>query len=394
MIGDGWAGEPATRPGEYSDGPDRARTVAIVTGSRADFGLLEPVIAACEEQAGLQPLVIAAGSHLVGPTLTYREVAARFEVIDKVPMQVAGRTGRSADVEALGRGVQLCGRIFEFHQPDWVIVLGDRIEALAAGTAASVGGFALAHIHGGDRAEGVADEAMRHAITKLAHLHLAASEQSGERIRRMGERPEMVHVVGSPALDGLADIEPLDDQAFAELGSPELLVLMHPIGRANEGEEAIMSSVLAACEGRRMLALMPNFDAGRVGIVRAIEAWGGLHRYHLARPQFIALLKRMGDGGGVFVGNSSAALIEASALRVPAVDIGLRQGGRETAGNVVHSQSESTEGIRAAIERARNLDVSSISDLYGDGHAGARIASLLAKINPRDPGLTRKRCVY
>ncbi len=394
MIGDGWAGEPATRPGEYGDVPQRPRRVAIVTGSRADFGLLEPVIEACRERPLLEPLVIAAGSHLVGPTLTYREVAARFEVIDKVPMQVAGRTGRAADVEALGRGIQRLGRVLEFHQPDWTVVLGDRIEAMAAATAASVGGFALAHIHGGDRAEGVADEAMRHAITKLAHLHLAASEHSAERIRRMGEPPETVHLVGSPALDGLDAIEAMEDEPFEELGSPELLVLMHPIGRTNEAEEAIMSGVLAACAGRRALALMPNFDAGRVGIVRAIEAWGGPHRYHLARPQFIALLKRLARDGGVLVGNSSAALIEASALRLPSADIGPRQGGRETAGNVLHAQSESAEEIRATIERAGGIDRDTIADSFGDGHAGARIASILERVDPGAPGFTRKRCVY
>ena len=394
MIGDGWGGEPSTRPGEFSDPPDRPRRVAIITGSRAEFGLLEPVIAACSELPALEPLVIAAGSHLVGPTLTYREVAARFEVIDRVPMQVAGRTGRSADVEALGKGIQRFGRVLDFHQPDWVVVLGDRIEAMAGATAASVGGFALAHIHGGDRAEGIADEAMRHAITKLAHLHLAASEQSGERIRRLGERPEMVHVVGSPALDGLAGVEPLDDQAFEELGSPELLVLMHPVGRTNEAEEAVMTGVLAACEGRRTLALLPNLDPGRAGIVRAIETWGGTSRLHLPRSTFIGLLKRLSDSAGALVGNSSAALIEASALQVPAADIGPRQGGRETAGNIVPAVNESVEEIRAAIERACGLDRRVIKSTYGDGRSGPRIASLLAQVDPGAPGFTRKRCVY
>ncbi len=394
MIGDGWAGEPSTRPGEFADQPERPRKVGIITGSRAEFGLLEPVIAACLQSPALEPLVITAGSHLVGPTLTYREVAARFEVIDRVPMQVAGRTGRSADVEALGKGVQRFGRVLEFHQPDWVVVLGDRIEAMAGATAASVGGFALAHIHGGDRAEGVADEAMRHAITKLAHLHLAASEQSGERILRMGERPEMVHVVGSPAIDGLASIDPLDDDGFEDLGSPELVVLMHPVGRTNEAEEAIMTGVLAACEGRRTLALMPNFDPGRAGIVRAIETWGGPHRLHLPRGQFVGLLKRLSDSGGALIGNSSAALIEASALQVPAADIGPRQGGRETTGNVVHAPNEAVEEIRATIQRACSLDRSAITSPYGDGQAGPRIASLLSKLDPGAPGFTRKRCVY
>lgn len=394
MIGDGWAGEPATRPGEYDNAPDRPRRVAFVTGSRADFGLLVPVIDAALAHPGLDPLVIVAGSHLVGPTLTYREVAKRFVVSDKVLMQTAGRTGRDADVESVGQGVLRFGRCFEHRQPDWVVVLGDRIEALAAGVAASVGGFALAHIHGGDRAEGIADEGMRHAISKLAHLHLPASDASAERLRRMGERPDMVHVVGSPALDGLDAIQAMSDDEFETLSSPEILVLMHPAGRTNEGEEAIMFGVLSACSPSRTLVLEPNLDAGRVGILRAIRAWGGPSRDHLPREAFIALLKRLARDGGVLVGNSSCALIEASSLALPAVDVGPRQSGRQTAGNIVHAHSESVEDIRAAIAHARAIDRTTIRSVFGDGRAGQRIAQLLARINPHAPGLTRKHNTY
>src|SRR5205814_7191599 len=117
---------------------------------------------------------------------------------------------------ATGRGIAGFARVFEEIRPDWVVVLGDRIEAFAAASAASIGGWALAHIHGGDRAEGIADEAMRHAITKLAHLHLAATPQSGERIARMGERPAHVHVVGSPALDELGSIPALPEARYAD----------------------------------------------------------------------------------------------------------------------------------------------------------------------------------
>jgi len=397
MIGDGWAGEPATRPGEY-DEPDRPRSVAIVTGSRADFALLEPVIGACNEHPMLEAMVIVCGSHLVGPTLTYREVARRFEVCDKVPMQVAGRTGRAADVEALGRGIQRLGRSLERLGPDWVLVLGDRIEALAGAASASVGGFALAHIHGGDRAEGVSDEGIRHAITKLAHLHLPATEHSASRINKRGERPRSIHVVGSPALDGLDEIPAMNDRAFADLGSPQLVVLMHPVGRTNEGEEAIATGVLSACDDRRTLALMPNLDPGRVGVVRAIKAWAGQPGrqlcHHMPRADFIGLLRRLAFEGGVLVGNSSAGLIEAAAVRLPSVDVGQRQLGRERPDSVVHVDREDPEAIARAIDTARSLDRAALTHPFGDGHAGERTAQALAQIDPHSISLLRKCNTY
>lgn len=406
MIGDGWDGEPSVRPGPPEETPPGVRRVAVVTGSRAEFGLLAPVMRAVRARADLRLMVIAAGSHLVGPVLTFREVKAEFgdAVVDAVPMQTAGKVGRFEDVESLARGVARLGRSLERLGPDWTVVLGDRIEAFAAATAASVGGLAVAHIHGGDRAEGVADEAMRHAITKLAHLHLAATEQSAARIVRMGERPEHVIVTGSPAIDGLAGIRPLGDEAFNELGRPGVVFLMHPVGRADEHEEgaaaAALEAVLAERPGDRVLALHPNLDPGRGGILRAISAAAaaGPERVravaHLPREAFVGLLKRVGAGGGVLVGNSSAALIEAAALRVPAVDIGPRQAGRDRAGNVVAAVGESAGAVRSALAAAGRIERGSIVHPYGAGDAGERIAAALAGVNPRDPRLLRKRCAY
>ena len=182
MIGDGWNEEPSVRPQSAVDSTRDARRVAVVTGSRAEFGLLRPVMKAVhaargkgEHATAMQLMVVVAGSHLVLPAETFRDVKAEFNIADIVPMQIAGRSGRSEDVESLAKGVARFGRIFDTLRPEWVVVLGDRIEAFAAGIAANIGGFALAHIHGGDRAEGIADESIRHALTKLAHLHLAAT---------------------------------------------------------------------------------------------------------------------------------------------------------------------------------------------------------------------------
>lgn len=401
MIGDGWNDEPAVRPGLPEDMGASRRRIAVVTGTRAEFGLLRPVMNAIKDRRDCELLVIAAGSHLISPAETYHDVKAEFFVSDAVPMQVAGQTGRAADVQALGRGVERFGRAFERLTPDWVVVLGDRIEAFAAASAGSVGGYAVAHLHGGDRAEGVADEAMRHAITKLAHLHLPASPQSAERIIRMGERPAHVHTVGSPAIDGLAAVAPLGDAEYRELGSPSVVVLMHPIGRTEEQEEAVMAGVLDAALGSTgdggVLVLHPNFDPGREGIVRAIHGAEQNHRVrvksHLPRPVFLGLLRRLASAGGVLVGNSSGALIEGAALKVAAVDVGSRQAGRERAGNVVHSV-EQPDQVQRAIGKARDLDLASLAHPFGDGLTGPRVAAVLVSTNPHDPVLLRKHCAY
>lgn len=397
MIGDGWDGDPSARPESDSPGHSERRRIVVVTGSRAEFGLLRPVMRAIAAREDSELLVVAAGSHLISPALTYRDVKALFPVADAVPMQVAAKATRFDDAQAVGRGVEKFARVFHRLAADWVVVLGDRVEAFAGAAAASIGGWALAHIHGGDRAEGIADEAMRHAVTKLAHLHFPATEQSRERILRMGERTESVHAVGSPAIDDLAGIPPLPDGPYAELGRPTVVFLLHPVGRSTEREEAAAAAVLEALRGERVLALHPNHDPGREGVLRAIESAGVPAREHLPRDEFVGLLKRLaaeeGERGGVILGNSSAALIESAAIRLPAVDIGPRQGGRERAGNALHAE-ESAEDVRRALREARRVDRKSVEHPYGDGRAGERIAALLASVNPRDPRLLRKRNTY
>lgn len=386
-------------------GTSDRRHVCVVTGSRAEFGLLRPVMHAVVEHPGLALSVVAAGSHLVLPSLTFREVKAEFGayLAEGVPMQVAGRTTRRDDAEALGIGVSRFARVFDRLAPAWVVVLGDRIEAFAAAAAASVGGWMLAHVHGGDRAEGIADEAMRHAISKLAHLHFAASRESGERLVRMGEQPHRVHVVGSPAIDDLAAIPAMEPDEFEGLGAPSVVVLMHPVGRDDDAEETDMTALLAGLAGERVLALPPNLDPGRGGIVRAMEAWAPAHREaqhragafigtHMPRPRFVGMLKALQARGGVLVGNSSAGLIEAAALRLPVVNLGGRQHGRERAGNAVQVDTPGAGAIGAGLEAARGIARSAITHPFGDGRAGARIAELLA--GAEVAGLRRKVCSY
>lgn len=370
------------------------RTIAVVTGSRADYGLLLPVMRAIDAQRGLRLATVVTGLHWV--TGTWRGI--EFPIDAKVRMQVSGfadKSGREADVAAVGRGVAGLGKAFARLKPDVVVVLGDRIEAFAAATAASVGGIRLAHIHGGDRAEGVADEAMRHAISKLAHVHFAASVQSRQRLVRMGEAARWVFNVGSPAVDGLKQMPAADDATLREMGlNPEerfIVVMQHPSGAAAAQEQRWMAATLKATERFGRVVMSPNRDPGCAGVWRALRAAKVKPIEHLPRAGFVGLLKR----ASALVGNSSAGLIEAAAARpagVAAVNIGRRQDGREKPGNVIDCEP-TVAAIRAALGRAMRRRQKVLKHPYGNGRAGERIAARLAGLD-LDKLAVRKRNAY
>jgi UDP-hydrolysing UDP-N-acetyl-D-glucosamine 2-epimerase len=387
------------------------RRVLVVTGTRAEFGLLTPVMRAIDGHRSLRLLVGVTGAHMLGPAFTHKDVARAFAIDARWPMQRTGHATRMDDARALARGIEGCARALAALRPDWVLVLGDRIEALAASAAASVSGIAVCHLHGGDRAEGIADEAMRHAISKLAHLHACATRQSAQRLVRMGERPELVHAVGSPAIDGLADIAPMSDEEAAALGDPRTVILHHPSGLPEARERAMIRAIVRGLEifsPGNVLCLAPNHDAGRETIARELQArcarTRGKVRFawrdHLPRPQFLTLLKRLAPTadaiGGLLIGNSSAGLIEAQALGVRVVNVGPRQDGRERTRRVTDVPEHELAHLASKVDRALSLDMrgGQATHPYGDGQAGTRTAALLAKINPHDPALLRKRNTY
>lgn len=409
--------------------PAPKRKVMVVTGSRSEFGLLRPVMDAVKKHKSLTLQVVAAGEHLLAPSRTWREVDAAFSIDARVPMQGPKDKGRADHAAACGRGVEGFARVIKRLKPDWVVVLGDRIEAFAAASAASIAGVAVCHIHGGDRAEGIADEAMRHAITKLAHLHCAATKLSAERIVKMGEPKGVVHVTGSPAIDGLNAVKPMKDKDAARLGDPHAVFLLHPSGMSSKDEENQAREVLGELNwcGVPCLLLAPNHDPGREAI-EALRTRSVTHSNlrersdepdparraalprqfvgvdHLPRQDFIALLKRLATkkwykSRGLLVGNSSAGLIEAAALGLVVVNVGSRQDGRERGDNVVDVpySPEKYWGVGALEDALLHAMFSTRPKRvhpYGDGRAGPRIAALLARTDPHDPSLLRKRIAY
>lgn len=341
------------------------RTIAVVTGTRAEYGLLVPVMHAINDHPKLTLQCIAAGMHLV--TGTHHDIA--FPIAAKVRMQKPDRVGRHHDAVATGRGISVFAEAFAQLQPDVVLVLGDRIEAFAAASAASIAGFRVAHIHGGDRAEGVADEAMRHAISKLSHLHFPATAQSKKRLVRMGESPQQIFDHGSPAVDGLDHITAAND-------APDVIVMQHPVGDGDETERQRMGNTLLATSRFSRLVLAPNHDPGREGIMQAIRDAEVNMIDHLPRDQFVAQLK----SARLIVGNSSAGLIEAAVCKTPTVNIGTRQAGRECPNSVV-SCTYGKRAIVGAINQALQLDRKTFRHYYGRGDTGRRVADTLATIS-------------
>jgi UDP-hydrolysing UDP-N-acetyl-D-glucosamine 2-epimerase len=367
------------------------RTIAVVTGSLADYGLLQPVIRAIDRREDVKHTLFRTGEHHLGRSSATAKVEDAFRPDVEFAMQRPDSVGRTPDALALIAGMTAFIHQFEEHPPDVVLVLGDRIEAFAAAAAASVAGIRVAHMHGGDRAEGIADEAMRHAITKLAHIHLPATEESAQRIIRMGEDPRRVHIVGSPALDGLAGMPPLADDEYEALDRPDILFLLHPLGRDEEEEWADARRLLDACrEAGRVVALHPNHDPGRGGILRAIEQTPDLvHLTHLPRERFIGLLRRV----KAIAGNSSAGLIECAALPGWCINVGPRQAGREKPGNVLDCPDGDREAIDEALRRVFLGPPPAYDGRYGHGETGRRTAELLATFPP-DNHPIRKQNTY
>jgi UDP-hydrolysing UDP-N-acetyl-D-glucosamine 2-epimerase len=285
--------------------------------------------------------------------------------------------------------------------PDIVLVLGDRFEILAAAQACLVHNIPVAHIGGGDTTEGAFDESMRHAITKMAHVHFTTHELSARRVRQLGEDPAHVHVVGNPGLDHLRRRALLDRAALeAALGAPlgrrNLLITFHPVTLEPASGVAQFEELLAALDRQdddtALWFTRPNADPGGRAITSALEHWltgQPRRRAHvfasLGQLRYLSLMAQV----DAVVGNSSSGLYEAPSFRIATVDIGERQRGRLAAPSVVHSAPE-RDAIAAAIDRALALDCSQVVNPYGDGESAARIVAVLARL-PDTGSLLKKR---
>jgi len=376
----------------------RRRRVAVVTGTRAEYGILQSPMRAIADHPRLELQLVVCGMHLLkrfGHTVDQIRRDG-WRIAARVPMQ-RGTDSPTDQAEGLARGVAGMAKLFERAGTDIVLVLGDRIEAFAGALAGFATGRMVAHVHGGDVAPGHLDEGLRHSLTKLAHIHLAASKDAARRIVRMGEDAGRVHVVGAPGLDRLFELKRVTPRASARTGP--VLIVQHPCGRAAEQERRVMTGILrsVAVTGLKTVVLYPNSDRGHTGILAAIRAErsrfgpGALRvARSLPRDEYLRLLL----SARVLVGNSSSGIVEAGAAGVPVVNIGQRQAGRLRAGSGVVDCAESARAVRAALERALGLRPRMLGvNPYGGGGAGRRIAAILGRVSLR-PALLSKLITF
>ncbi|MGF6995084.1 UDP-N-acetylglucosamine 2-epimerase [Paraburkholderia sp. GAS32] len=367
------------------------RRICFVTGTRADYGHLYWVMREVQQDPDLQLQVIVTGAHLCNAWGRTVDVIERdgFPIDARVDMQLSGDSG-VATSKSTGLAVIGLADAYERLAPDLIVLLGDRYEELAAAQVALLMKIPVAHIHGGETSEGAMDESIRHAVTKLSHLHFVAARAYRDRVLQLGENPAAVFDFGAPGLDHLTRT-PLPDRAALAahtglpLDAPVFAVTYHPV-TLNAQDPAIAANALIGALERFPTANIVftgvNADPGNSAIARVIREFTVVNparaRFFdsLGQQRYLSLLQN----ADVVIGNSSSGLIEAPALRVPTVNIGDRQRGRLKAVSVIDC-ADDTESIVQAVERALSpqfraqlpADVS----LYGKGHAAPQIKQVL-----------------
>ena len=365
------------------------RRVAVFTGTRAEYGLLYYLMKDLDEAPDFDLRIIAGGAHfsaLFGET--WKDITADgFQIAARLDTDLGDGTALGT-AQAMGAQLSATAKALSDLSPWLLIILGDRTEALAAASAALVMGVPVAHIHGGEITEGAYDDAIRHAITKIAQVHFAAADPYRRRILHMGEPPDRVFTVGALGLEHLSRTEPLDRAGLSQrlgfdLTAPYILATYHPETAADtppgDGIATMLRALDKAAPDHRLVLTYPNADAGSRDIVTAIEAAAGaqpdrvLAVRSLGRRLFPSVLRH----ADAFVGNSSSGIIEAPAVGTPSVDIGQRQAGRLRAASIFHADPDVAsiaKAIRAALARDWDRD---LPLPYGRGGASAAILDVL-----------------
>lgn len=364
------------------------RKIAVVTGSRAEYGLLYWLMKEIQGDSTLQLQVIVTGMHLSPEFgLTWRNIEQDGFLVDaKVEMLLSSDTPVGI-AKSMGLGVIGFAEALDRLHPDIIVLLGDRFEILAVAQAALVAKIPVAHIAGGDVTEGAYDELIRHAITKMAHLHFVTNADAARRVRQMGENPQHVHNVGSPGIDAIKRMQLLDRATLArdlgfEFREKNLLVTFHPATLENASAGEQFAQLLIALDrlgsGFGIVFTKPNADnEGRV-IMQMIERYVQDHPNargyaSLGQLRYLSLMAQV----DAVVGNSSSGLYEAPSLACPTVNIGDRQKGRLRADSVLDCAVEAT-AVENAIRQALTLDCSKVVNPYGDGESSLRIKQVLA----------------
>ena len=369
------------------------RLIGVVTSSRADFGLLRPLMNAIKDEPELDLLIYATGLHYSnehGRTLNEIIKAGLGDQIVNVECTYSDGSA-TGTAEAIATGISAFSIIYSKQKPDLIVVMGDRFDMLPGVLAAIPFNIPVAHISGGEITEGVIDDAIRHAVTKLSHLHFPSMTPYAERLIQMGEEPWRIHTVGEPGLDLIINYPTLDKEGFLlEFGfntdRPISLFTYHPESLyPDKSIHAIRQILNAASQiDTQILFTYPNNDPGSAEILSAIIEYVDqndnckIHK-SLGRDSFFNALAHC----DCIIGNSSSGIVEASSFHLPVVNIGDRQKGRISPANVIHSSGDTAAILKAwneALSKQFNNYCLNVENPYGDGHSTTKIISCIKSV--------------
>lgn len=374
----------------------RPKKICVVTGTRAEYGLLSGIMHKIKQSADLQLQLIASAAHLSEKHgMTVNEIISDGFTIDaRVPLLSADNSDLGI-AHSVAKGLTLFAEVFTEERPDCLLVLGDRYEILAAVQAALFLHIPIAHIHGGEVTEGAVDEAIRHAISKLSNLHFVAAEAYRQRLIQMGEQPHLVFNVGAPGVDKIKEFNPLaknllETQLGVKLSTPLLLVTYHPETWGEFDTSQALTEFFNALENMAehtpftLIWTGANADAGGDLVNQLVAEWlshsgiNGGYFSSLGSHRYLSLMKL----AAAVVGNSSSGIIEAPAMLVPTVNIGERQAGRLRSASVIDCPANA-KAIEHALQQALSIEfVNSIKNqdcAYGAGKAADNIVDTLEK---------------
>lgn len=372
------------------------RKVCVVTGTRAEYGIMQNLIKLLHEDPEVELQLLVTGMHLspeFGNTIE-TIIADGFPISKKVEVLLSSDTPIGIS-KTMGLGMISFAEALEELAPDIMVVLGDRFEIFSAVAAAMIARIPVGHIHGGEATEGLIDEPIRHSITKMSHVHFPATEEYRNRIIQLGEQPERVFCTGTPGLDNILSLDLLSKEEFEKSiefdleDSPTALLTFHPVTLDFSSAEEQFGEILAALSARsemKIIFTMPNSDTdGRV-IIKMINHFVAKNpkRYKafisLGQLRYLSALKHV----HLVIGNSSSGLIEVPSFKIPTINIGDRQKGRIKAASVINcepTESSITEALDQAFDIDFKASLQTLENPYGEAGASKKIKDILCEFN-------------
>lgn len=373
----------------------KKRKICVITGSRAEYGLLFWLIKSIKEDPKLELQLIVTGMHLSPEFgLTYKKIIKDgFLITKKIELLMSSDSSIGIS-KSIGLGVISFSEVLMDLNPDICVVLGDRFEIFSAVVASMVSRIPIAHIHGGELTQGAIDEAIRHSITKMSHLHFVATNEYAKRVIQLGENPNTVFNFGSPCIDNIKNLKLFERSKFEKLidfklGKLNFLVTFHPVTLENKTSENQFKELLMALsnfKNAKIIFTIPNADTdGRI-IINMINKYvkenyiNSISFKSLGQQKYLSALMHV----DLVIGNSSSGLIEAPSFKIPTINIGDRQKGRIKATSVIDCEPNSkniTDAITKSLSNEFQENLDKTKNPYGNGGASLKIKNILKNFN-------------